>query len=163
MGSIRNLATGAVVALAMAAFAHNANALEVNETAGFTASADEVWQVISHFGRIEDWHPWISASASYGQDGVYYRHVLTPTGAWVVEALEAYSWADKSMSYSIVEGVFPITNYLATIRVSASGGGSVVTWTSTFDAKGVADDEAVQLIISAYHAGFESIAGLTTQ
>ncbi len=161
MGHLRKLFIGATAAIAMAAFGHNANALEVNETGTFKASADEVWQVVKQFGDIHKWHPWFAETTTFGADGVFYRRIVTPDGGWALETLDAYSWADKSITYSVVDGVFPIANYTSTISVSSAGSGSTINWASSFDAVGMPDADVQQLIIDAYQAGFQAVAAAT--
>ena len=67
----------------------------------------------------------------------------------------------RPAAYSIVDTVFPLANYTATIKVSADGAGSTMNWSSSFDAVGMADADVVQLLIDAYQAGFQSIAAIT--
>jgi hypothetical protein len=45
--------------------------------------------------------------------------------------------------------------------VSESGTGSTITWSSSFDAAGMADEEVVKLVIDAYQTGFKGIATIT--
>ncbi|MDP6237330.1 MAG: SRPBCC family protein [Alphaproteobacteria bacterium] len=139
----------------------HAQALNVKKSASFKASADEVWHVINEFGSLQKWHPWFADSTLYTENGALHRLIVASDGAWVVESLEAYSWAGKSYTYSIVDGVFPIANYTATIAVSESGTGSTITWSSSFDAAGMADEEVVKLVIDAYQTGFKGIATIT--
>jgi|TARA_B100000315_G_scaffold96715_1_gene88846 hypothetical protein len=152
---------GAVAACAMVVIGHDAKALDVKESASFKASADDVWHVINEFGGLQKWHPWFADSTLSKVDGALHRLIVTGDGAWAFEVLVDYSWAGKSYTYSIVDSVFPITNYTATIVVSESGGGSTVNWTSSFDAVGMADEDVVKLIIDAYQVGFQSIAAIT--
>ena len=161
MGRLRKLVVGAAVSIAMATFGHNANALEVNETGTFKASADEVWQVVKQFGDIHKWHPWFAETTTFGEDGVFYRRIVTPDGGWALETLDEYSWADKSITYSVVGGVFPIANYTSTLTVSSAGSGSTMNWASSFDAVGMPGADVQHLIIDAYQAGFQAVAAAT--
>ncbi|MDP6954099.1 MAG: SRPBCC family protein [Alphaproteobacteria bacterium] len=161
MGRFRKIVVSTALGIAMAAFGQNANAVEVNETGTFKASADEVWAVVKQFGDIHKWHPWFADTTTFGADGVFYRRIVTPDGGWALETLDAYSWADKSITYSVVDGVFPIANYTATISVSSAGSGSTINWVSSFDAVGMPEADVQQLIIDAYQAGFQAVAAAT--
>ena len=161
MRTLGKFMIGAVAACAMALFGHQAQALEVNETASFKASADDVWNVINEFGGLPKWHPWIVVSTASSVDGGLHRLIATGDGAWADEVLDDYSRANKSYTYSIVATTFPLANYTATIKVSEAGTGSTVNWSSSFDAAGMPDDDVVKLIIDAYQAGFQSIAAIT--
>ena len=161
MRALRKFMIGAVAACAMVVIGHDAQALNVKESASFKASADEVWRLINQFGDLQKWHPWFVDTMLYTENGAQHRLIVTGDGAWAVETLDAYSWAGKSYTYSIVDSVFPIANYTATIAVSESGTGSTITWSSSFDAAGMADEEVVKAVIDAYQAGFKSIVAIT--
>jgi len=63
-----------------------------------------------------------------------------------------------SLSYKILEGPLPVSNYESTIRVTDNGdGGSKVVWNSTFDANGASDDEAINIITGIYAAGLDAV------
>lgn len=160
MERLREVVFGLTVGLAMTAFGTNANAIEVSETATYSASADEVWDVVKQFGGLEKWHPWFATTSTYGEDGVFYRRIVTHDGGWALETLDEFSWSEKSYTYSVVGGVFPLANYTATLKVTSAGSGSEVNWSSSFDAVGMPDEDVRKLIIDAYQAGFESVGKL---
>ncbi len=161
MGNLRKFMVGTAAGIMMSVYGLGAHALEVNESASFKASADEVWHVINEFGGLHKWHPWIVDTNTSQLNGVFHRTIVTADGTWALESLDDYSWSGKSYTYSVVDGLFPLANYTAVVKVSESGGGSTVTGSSTFDAAGMADDDVVKLIIDAYQAGFAGIAEIT--
>jgi len=51
------------------------------------------------------------------------RHLANPDGSTIVERLMAFDELGRSYSYAILQALFPVTNYLATIRVTEANGG----------------------------------------
>src|SRR5262249_22278485 len=64
-----------------------------------------------------------------------------------VERLMAFDELGRSYSYAILQALFPVTNYLATIRVTEANGGkgSHVEWSGQFTPKGVSNEAASKL------------------
>ena len=79
------------------------------------APPSQVWQLIGGFGSLPDWLPFIPKSEL--SEGGRVRHLASPNGETIVERLEAFDNAARSYSYSILQAPFPITGYLATLRV----------------------------------------------
>lgn len=162
MGGLRKCVLGIVAAVAMLSFNQSANAqaLSVNETITLNASPADVWAVVGGFGSLHKWHPWFVATTLSNEDDGLHRMIATGDGTWFYEKLEGYSRSDMTLSYSIVDTEVPIKNYLSTVKVTSSGGGSTIAWSSTFDANGMPDDDLVKLIIDAYQAGFQSVSDM---
>jgi carbon monoxide dehydrogenase subunit G len=122
------------------------------------APPDQVWQLIGGFGSLPDWFPFIPKSEL--SEGGRVRHLASPNGETVVERLEAFDNAARSYSYSILQAPFPITGYLATLRVQETGGGksSRVEWFANFTPKGVSDQEASRLFQGIFEEGLAALA-----
>jgi hypothetical protein len=146
-------AVAAGAALLMSGLA--AHALESASKAASTLSADAVWAKIGDFCGIGKWHPAIEKCA-LSADGKT-RTLSLKGGGTVVEHLEKWDAAGHSYTYSIVSGPLPVTNYLSTITVSASGSGSVLTWTGKYDAKGAPDADAQKAIQGIYDSGLAAL------
>jgi Polyketide cyclase / dehydrase and lipid transport len=78
-------------------------------------SPDRVWQLIGGFDTLPDWLPYIPTSEL--TEGGRVRRLTNPNGDTIIERLVAFDDAARSYSYTIVQGPFPITGYLATLRV----------------------------------------------
>ena len=72
---------------------------------------------------------------------------------------EQVSRDDKVMSYTytILEGPLPVSDYRSTLAVAPDGAGSKVTWSGTFDAKGVPDSVASDAIQGIYESGLKAL------
>jgi uncharacterized protein YndB with AHSA1/START domain len=122
------------------------------------ASPDRVWRLIGGFDSLPDWLPYIPKSKL--SEGGRVRHLSNPNGETIVERLEAFDNAGRSYTYSILQAPFPVTSYLSTIRVEATGGGmsSRVEWSGRFTPKGVSDHEATCLFQGIYETGLNALA-----
>ena len=134
-------------------------ALEVSSSATVAGKPDAVWQKIGDFCTIQNWHPAISKCEQSEEGGAIYRTLTTTDGATIKEKLVEQT--ATSYTYEIIESPLPVSNYRATISVSAEGDGTKVDWKSTFDAKGKSDAEAKDVISGIYKAGLDKITGMT--
>lgn len=120
------------------------------------ASADTVWQLVGGFLTLPDWLPMIASSESL--EGGRVRKLTTADGAVIVERLQTFDNANRTYSYSIVEGPFPATNYLATVQVSAAGDQQTdVTWSGSFTPQGVSDADVETLFQGVYEGGLDAL------
>lgn len=122
------------------------------------ASADTVWQLVGGFQALPNWLPTIATSES--DEGGRVRHLTTQTGETISERLESYDNQGRTYSYSITEGPFPVTDYLATLKVNANGEqDALVEWSGTFTPDGISDAEAEALFLSVYQDGLDALKG----
>jgi hypothetical protein len=132
--------------------------VEVSETVAAPASA--VWAVVRDFGGIARWGgPMLQSCTVEGSGIGAVRRVGLPGGASVVERLEAFDDAGRSLSYSIIEkSPIPVKDYLSTIRVAEEGADRCrVNWSGRFEPDGASEADTTKLIRGVYAGG---IAGL---
>ena len=115
------------------------------------ASADQVWQLVGGFNSLPDWLPMIVKSEA--GEGGRLRRLQTEDGTVIVERLEGFDNAGKTYRYSITQGPFPVTDYLATLLVEANGDASRVTWSGRFTPIGISETEAQALFQGVYQGG----------
>jgi hypothetical protein len=150
-------------ALATSSFAADAT-LSVTEKADLPVPPARAWQTIKDYSGWQNWHPAIaSTEISKGKENTKgtVRVLTTKDGAKIKEELLAHS--DKSMSYKyrILDSPLPVTDYVSTIKVTPSKGGSEVVWSSNFKAKaGTSDDEARKVISGIYTAGLDNLKSI---
>jgi mxaD protein len=159
---IRGVIISAVSTLLLAATAaHAEGSLSVSRDIELNASAADVWSVVSGFGTWQTWHPAIASTELTG-NGITPgdKRVLTlGDGAKVYETLEGYDAKAMSYGYTITESPLPVTNYHSTVKVTTAGDGKAkFTWSSTFDANGVPDADAVNAISGVYQGGIDALA-----
>lgn len=147
-------ATVMLVILAPAA----AFAIDVSETKDSSQAASAVWSKIGDFCGIAKWHPALKGCTLSQKDGATFRLLDLGGGATVLEKLVARDDTKRSYTYSIIEGVLPVQNYLSTLSVEEAGAGSKIIWTGKFDAKGATDAEAAKVMSGVYKAGQDALA-----
>jgi len=132
---------------------------DVNMSTKLPVAADMVWQAIGGFSTIAQWHPAIEKSEETIEDGATIRTLSLAGGAGtVVERLETLNDSERSCTYSIVSSPMPLSNYEATLRVRADGPmACTVEWSSSFDAEGAAENDAVAAVRQVYESGFENL------
>ena len=156
--TIKTAVSALLLTTAMTIFAAD---LTVSKSVTVNASPETTWKMIGDFNHLDVWHPVVVASKLLqGSDNVAgaERLLTLGNGATITEELVSHNNGAESYTYKIVKSPLPIANYVSTIRVaSADKGKATVTWSSTFDAKGVKDDEAVKAITGIYVAGLNNL------
>lgn len=140
-----------------------AEALTVTKEVTLPMAPAAVWAKIGDFNGLNTWHPAIAkseiVSGANNEPGAH-RKLTLGDGAVVVEELAARDDPGMSLSYTIVEGPLPVTDYRATLSVAAAGeGASKVTWSSSFKAAaGTEPAKASEIIGGIYQAGLDNLA-----
>jgi len=137
-----------------------ASCLKVSKETTINASPDTAWKMIGDFNHLDVWHPVVVDSKLVGDTkGVGAVRVLTlGNGASITEKLLSHDDGARHYSYAITESPLPVANYESTISITpAADGKSVVKWTSSFNAKGASDEEAVKTITGIYDAGLNNL------
>ncbi len=131
--------------------------LSVHMQVELKASPDEVWKLIGGFNDLPDWLPPIEKSTL--DEAGKIRHLSLAGGGEIVELLEEHNDEERYYRYSIIDSPLPLSNYVATLRVHAQGGGahSIVDWSSNFNADGAPDEEAIAPVKGVYQAGFDQL------
>ena len=134
----------------------------VTTMADLQVPPDIAWQLIGGFGSLPDWIPYVTQS-DLG-DGGRVRRIAASNGQRFVERLEKYDSGDRSYSYSILESRFPVTDYLAILRVTAidGGKGSHLEWSARFTPDGVSDEEAQGIFKEIVSDGLRSLSSRYT-
>ncbi len=161
MGRLANMAVFSAVGLGAA---NVASAAEIMQVVTVTAPPAKVWDLIKAFDSIATWLPPAASSpANHGTDigSVRVITLKAPGDPTVTEKLTAHSDAARSYSYEIVKvdpKVLPVTNYVSTIAVSPTSGGSLITWRGSFTpAAGVDQETAEKAVAGVYRAGLDEI------
>ena len=125
------------------------------------ASADDLWNVVGEFGGIANWHPAIAKSElAPGTPGDATGSIRTCSlgdGAQLREEQTARSDAGRTYTYSILESLMPVENYLGTISVTPDGDKARFDWSCTFDVPREAETEMVGMMNGVYQAGADAL------
>lgn len=148
---IKTTLSAALLATAMTSAAGNLN---VSKEVTVNASPDTTWKMIGDFNHLDVWHPVVVNSAMTND----VRLLTLGNGATITEQQVSRNNAKRSYTYAITKSPLPVAGYVSTISVSAAADGkSTVRWTSSFDANGTTDEEAVNTIAGIYDAGLNSL------
>jgi len=152
---IKTTLSAALLATAMTSFAGNLN---VSKEVTVNASPDTTWKMIGDFNHLDVWHPVVVGSVlTHGKTNDT-RLLTLGNGATITEKQVSRNDTERSYTYAIVESPLPVADYVSTISVTpAADGKSTVTWSSSFDANGGTDEEAVNAITGIYEAGLNNL------
>jgi carbon monoxide dehydrogenase subunit G len=124
------------------------------------APAAAAWERLSDFGGLAGWMPGVASCEVEGEGVGAVRRVGFPGGGGSVEErLESCDDAARSLSYSILAGPLPVSDYLATIRVDEAGPGRCrVDWTARFElAAGVPEESVCNALRGAYGGALKAL------
>ncbi len=157
-----------VCLMPLAAEAHGPSRQKVVETVEINAPADKVWAVVGNFQDM-GWHPAFKKTEGTGGNDVGATRTLTVEGGGQIhEKLTKYNADGKTLGYEITEvdvKVVPVTNYSATITVTAEGDKSKVEWKGAFyrgyvnndPPPELSDEAAVKAITDVYQSGLAAL------
>lgn len=158
VNTLKVAAIAGAALFATSAFA--ADKLMVTETVQLNAAPAKVWDAIKDFDKWSTWHPAVASTkiASGGANAVGTVRVLSLNGGGEInETLTKFDAATMSFGYAINTSPLPVANYASTVAVTKSGEGSLITWSSSFEAKGTPDADAKKLIGGVYRAGLDNL------
>lgn len=140
-----------------------AETLSVSKEAVVAMTPADLWKKVGEFTGINTWHPGIASSeivkGNNNEVGAH-RKLTLGDGAVILEQLAARDDAGMSLTYLILEGPLPVTDYRSTMTVVAEGEGqSKLTWSSTFKAAAAVEPAKAQDVIGGvYQAGLDNLA-----
>ena len=128
------------------------------------APAAKVWERVRDFNGLPRWHPGIRESrienAEPSDKIGCVRDFRLQNGDRIREKLLGLSDYDMFCSYAILESPMPLTNYVATLRLTpvTDGERCFAEWTAEFDcAPEVADDLVGGIGQNVFQGGFDSL------
>lgn len=133
-------------------------ALDAASTVTVAAAPAKVWTVIGDFCGIGRWHPAVETCVPSERGGKPVRTLSLKGGGTIVEEQLRRDDTAMSYTYTILDGPLPVSGYESTLSVKPAGGGSTVSWTGSFKAKGADDATAKGAIQGIYDAGLAAIA-----
>lgn len=119
------------------------------------ATLDQAWALIGDFCGIKNWHPAVTKCEETEKDGAKIRTLTTKDGSTFVEKLVKWDDKDHSYTYEALESPLPVTNYVSTLKLEEDDepGKVAITWSSTFEPKGVPERAAKKAVADIYLAG----------
>ncbi|MGI9373573.1 MAG: SRPBCC family protein [Hyphomicrobiales bacterium] len=128
------------------------------------ASTDRVWERVRDFNGLPRWHPLIRESRIENGEPAdkvgCVRDFRLQNGDRIREKLLGLSDYDLFCTYSILESPMPLTDYVATLRLTpiTDGGHTFLEWSAEFDCEADAAEDLVNGIGSdVFQAGFDAL------
>ncbi|HEU4380417.1 MAG TPA: SRPBCC family protein [Hyphomicrobiaceae bacterium] len=128
------------------------------------APAAKVWDKVRDFNALPRWHPRIRESRIENgepSDKVgCVRDFRLQNGDRLREKLLGLSDYDMFCTYSILESPMPLTNYMATLRLTpiSDGDRTFIEWSAEFDCAAEAAADLVDGIgNNVFQAGFDAL------
>jgi hypothetical protein len=145
-------------AAALIIFSGSAYAIEVNKKIAAPGAPEDIWDMISEFCSIQDWHPAVEKCEESEEGGATVRTLTLKGGGTIKEKLVDHD--DESYTYQILESPLPVKNYQAKLWVEEDArqpDRTDIHWDATFDAKGASDEDAAKTIRDIFYAGLKNI------
>ncbi len=126
------------------------------------APADIIWKSLSSFRDIEKYIPLVKRSTVEGSGIGAKRTCIIPNQSGgeeeIQEEMKSLDNNARTFSYSIISSPLPVENYLSTVKVKDLGDEKCeVEWSSTFEPKGMAEEEVVKMIDGVYLAAIDGL------
>lgn len=116
-------------------------------------NATNVWQLIRDFGDISAWATGKVVKIQGAGIGMI-RHIAFNLDK-VVERCEAYDETQMSFAYRLLESPWPISDYVATVTLTAAGPDkTLIEWSASYQAVPEQTEAARDLIENTYRKGF---------
>jgi len=127
--------------------------------------ADVIWKTLSSFRDVEKYIPLIKSSTVEGSGVGAKRTCIIPNQSGeegkVEEELKSFDNGSKTFSYSITSSPLPLVNYLSTVKVKDLGNEKCeVEWSSTFEPKGMAEEEVAKMMNDIYVTAIDGLKKL---
>ncbi|WP_297809637.1 SRPBCC family protein [uncultured Methylophaga sp.] len=153
------------IALTSLAFAHGPTPQKIDETVVISAPVDAVWNKVSDFSTIADWHPMVE-KVEVPEEGT--RILTLKDKGNITESLDDMNADAYSMSYRLYEEdieVFPVSFYSVSIELSEGAEGTEMNWkgrfyradTGNFPPEHYSDEAAVAAMTEFATTGMESL------
>lgn len=128
------------------------------------AAAEAVWDIVRDFNALSRWHPLIVDSRienSQAADKVgCVREIRLRDGGVIREQLLSLSDFDFQYTYSILESPMPLSNYIATLKLTpiTDGNRAFAEWSAEFDCEEAQERELAENIgQGVFQAGFDAL------
>lgn len=150
--------------------------LHVEQKIELGMSPADVWDIVGNFGRWQDWHPAVTASdivrGVNHVPGAIRRSTLAGGGT-VDDQLMVYEPQNRLLRVAYSAGDFPVSDYLATLAISAhpDPGRSTLVWRASFKradraarpAPGRDDATATAAVKAVLSAGLHAVGHIVAE
>jgi carbon monoxide dehydrogenase subunit G len=163
------LAVGITAAtLSFTASAHGPSPQKVVREVVIKAEPAKVWAMVKDFGNLHAWLPPVASTKVTKKGEDTFRALTLKDGGVINEKLREIDDASMKITYEIVDGVAPVADYYAFIKVTPgpAAGESTVKWQGRFYRTyklnppipaGQDDETAIKFVEGVYDSGFAEL------
>lgn len=163
-------ATTALVAsqllLSNAVFAHGPTPQKIDESVVIEAPIEAVWEKVSDFNAIADWHPSVESSVPTDEQGT--RVLAFKDKGTITESLDELDADRHYLGYRLLEediDVFPVSFYSVSVELTESDAGTEMLWqgrfyradTGNFPPEHYSDEAAVEAMTGFAQDGMNAL------
>lgn len=145
--------------------AHGPTPQKIDEKVVISAPVDAVWNKVSNFGSIAEWHPMVE-NVDVPEEGT--RVLTLKDKGKITESLDDMNVEAHTLSYRLYEEdieVFPVSFYSVSIELAESAEGTEMSWkgrfyradTGNFPPEHYSDDAAVAAMTEFATTGMTSL------
>ncbi len=129
--------------------------------ASFHVSADELWQTVGNWNRVDAFLPMITSCETSGELPGAKRSIKIEGDMWVEEELLRYEPEIRSYKYSITDSSFPFRDYVGTMKINEDPeGGCHFVWSCRFKPEGAPEDEVLGIMEYFFGTGMAELETL---
>tara|TARA_R110002126_G_scaffold282327_1_gene430666 strand:- start:12119 stop:12529 length:411 start_codon:yes stop_codon:yes gene_type:complete len=132
--------------------------ITVEETITLPTSAEKAWAIAGPFEGLHVWHPAVTHTEMRKNGDAPQRVLHLDGGGALVETLDLKNSDAMTTAWTLDDGPFPVKNYRAWVSVVEEGDRAVAIWSAEFEANGVTESEARDMIAGAFRAGLDELA-----
>ena len=150
------------IAAAAAAFVATAASADSGVVAVYETTPEKLWEMVDFHAPSENVMPPIAGSRRSGEGvGATKINTLADGGGEVHLLLVYYEPEAHAFNYTIQDGPLPVENYVGEVRVEPAGEGRArLSWQGTYDASGVPEEKADE-ILGGFYASIADRIGET--
>lgn len=134
---------------------------QVTISKDFNVDAQSIWAIVRQFADMDRYLPSLITSCRVLGNGLGAKRVCGTENGDILETLSSLDDEAMTLEYTIdnEDAPLPLSNYIGTAKVESLGTGKArFTWSGTFEAKGLPENEVSQILEGAYGAILDNIA-----
>lgn len=134
------------------------------------ADPGKLWSVVRDFSKTEEWYPGVEKlilEQGGKPDQVGVKRQVKMNGDWFTEQLVELSEVKRVRSYRLLEGPFPVENYIGHMRVhpviEGPGKQAFFEWWTEYDVAPSNREETKAGLQEAYRLGLQGLKEFLTE
>ncbi len=135
---------------------------KVSVSGVFNVDPDRLWAKVSEFKDMHKFLPSMITSCEVHGSGEGAKRICGTENGDILETLQSLNNSNMTLQYSIdnEDAPLPLSHYIGTASVKKLGDNkSELTWSATFEPKGMPEAEVVGMLEGAFNGLLNNIVG----